>query len=199
MDQLKVKLSENLHDNIGASLNHIKMLSNELSRDTPQPIEKNKILAKIKNTSNQMMYDLYDMLWTLKKEKSTVGDLIEKLQDHADNVLSDFDVPYHFYSENISENDLLTTKEKMNIYAIFKESINNILKHTHSNEVTIKLEKANAKHFQMSIINEYSQKVIHEGLSDKKGIVNMKNRANEISGQVNIVDGESQFEVIFSF
>ncbi len=198
MDQLKTNLSENLHDNIGASLNHIKMLSNQLYRKNADPIEKNKTLTKIKTISNEMMYDLYDMLWTLKKEKSTLGDLVEKLQDHADNVLSDFHVPYHFFSKNISEKNILTTKEKMNIYSIFKESINNILKHTQPNEVIISLEKGNGKHFQMTVINKYTHENDDECISNKKGIVNMKNRAEEINGNLKIINGDNQFEVIFS-
>lgn len=198
MDQLKTNLSENLHDNIGASLNHIKMLSNQLYRKESDPKEKNKTLTKIKTISNQMMYDLYDMLWTLKKEKSTLGDLIEKLQDHADNILSDFHIPYQFFSKNISEKNILTTKEKMNIYSIFKESINNILKHTHPNEVIISLEKGNGKHFQMKVINIYTKENNEETISNKKGIINMKNRAEEINGNLEIINGDNQFEVILS-
>lgn len=199
MDQLKNNLSENLHDNIGASLNHIKMLSNQLYRKNIDLKEKNNTITKIKTISNHMMYDLYDMLWTLKKEKSTIGDLVEKLQDHADNILSDFHIPYHFFSEGISEKNILTTKEKMNIYSIFKESINNILKHTHSNEVIISLAKGNGKHFQMKVINKYSNENEEENMSNKKGIINMKNRAKEINGNLEINRSNNQFEVIFSF
>jgi len=199
MDDLKNDLSDDLHDNIGSSLNHIKMLSNQLNRKQLNEKERGKVLLKIKNISNEMMHSMYDLVWALKKNQETVGDLIVKIQDHADNALGDFNIPYFFSSDKIDEQKKLSTKEKLNIYAIFKEGINNILKHTDAEKVYITLKKGEKKNFIMQVKSIYKYKKQINKISNHNGIVNMKKRAKEINGELETINEKDNFILIFSW
>ncbi len=199
INNLKNRLSDDLHDNIGASLNHIKMLSNQLSRNTISLDEKDNTLFKIKSISNNLMYTMYDLVWALNGEQETIGDLLVKIQDYTDNTLSDFNIPYQFQVEKINEKRKLSTKEKLNIYAIFKESINNILKHTETEHIDISIIKKQEKNFKLSIKNKYKNKKESNNHSNKNGISNMKKRAKELNGQLQILNQENYFTLIFSW
>ena len=196
---MKNTLSDDLHDNIGASLNHIKMLANQLNQKQFSEEKREGILFKIKNISNELMYNMHDLVWALRKEHETVGDMIVKFQDYADNTLSDFNVPYQFEVNEIDEKRKLSTKEKINIYAIFKESINNALKHTESEKVNISFEKDTERNFRLCVQNYYKAKRKVKSVSSQNGIPNMKKRAKEIRGRLQTINDIDHFSLIFSW
>ena len=199
IEKIKTNLANDLHDNIGTSLNHIKMLSGRMNKNQVTSQEKEYIIAKIKNTSNELLYNMHDMVWSLDKNKETIGDLLERIQDHADVCLGDFNVPYKFKIEDLNQDIVLRPKEKINAYLIFKESINNILKHTKTVEVLVSVSKENAEHLKMYISSFYNAKKEEERLSNQKGLKSMEKRAKELGGQFRIIDKPGNFIVEFSF
>jgi len=197
-DKLRNRLSNDLHDNIGASLNHIKLLSNRMGRKRLSEQEQENTVVKIKNISNDLIYNMHDMVWALDKNKESIGSLLERMQDHADNTLSDFNIPFNFDIEAIDESIILSTDKKINIYLIFKESINNILKHTETERVIITFSKGENKFLEILISNFYSTKKETEIASNNKGILNMKNRAKEIGGRLMVSDENNNFKIKLS-
>ena len=196
-DELKSSLSKDLHDNIGASLNHIKMLSSRLNKSGVSYKERTNDIGRIKSISNEVIYNMYDMVWSLDKKKETVANLLERMQDHLDNVLGDFDIPFRFKVEDIDEKRILKIKEKINIYLIFKEAINNILKHTKPENVMIDFTKDGSRYFKMTIVNFYKTKTKIDKSSNQKGIENMKMRAKEVGGELQVFEKDNSFIVVF--
>lgn len=197
-NHLRNNLSKNLHDNIGTSLNHIKLLSKRMNRKTSSQGEMQTTINKIKNISNELMYNMHDMVWSLDKEKESVGSLLERIQDYADNVFADFNIPYQFKIGELNKKTILSTQKKINTYLIFKESINNIIKHTKAEKVIISFKKENSNLFSMSISSFYFEKKEVETLSNHKGISNMRKRAEEIGGEIHVIDNDKNFIIEFS-
>jgi len=196
--KLKTKLSVDLHDNVGASLNHIKMLSNRVGRDQLSEKERKVNLSKIKDISNELMYSMHDMVWALDQNKEAVGNLLERMQDHADNTLSDFNIPFHFDVDEVDIDMILSADKKINIYLIFKESINNIIKHTETSKVIISFRQEKNKLFRIFISNDYLRKKGTNKISNRMGIANMKKRAREIGGELSVFDANNNFKVELS-
>ncbi len=194
-DQLKTKMSKDLHDNIGASLNHIKMLSSRLTNKNNPAINAEEDAQQIKKISDELMFDLYDMLWAVDKVKSTLGDLIERMQDHIDNTLREegYKIQSKFTSSNLEL--VLPVEMKTNVYSIFKEAIHNILKHTEPCPVLIELQFEKKKKMSLLIKNEFDQKIIDPPFSSKKGLGNMKKRANQIDGILQIEEHPNSFKI----
>jgi signal transduction histidine kinase len=141
------------------------------------------------------MFDLYDMLWAVDKVKSTLGDLIERIQDHIDNTLRE--EGYKIQSKFTSSNRelILPVEMKTNVYSIFKEAIHNILKHTEPCPVFIELQFGKNKKMSLLIKNEFDQKTIDPPFSSKKGLENMKKRASEIDGILQIEERPNSFKI----
>lgn len=192
---LKDRLSKDLHDNIGASLNHIKMLSNRMSRKALSDTERENTVLKIKRISDELLYNMHDMVWVIDEEKENVGSLLGRIQDYTDNTLREFGIPFKFNVERIDENVVLSTLEKINIYMIFKESINNILKHAETEKVIISFSRSRSEHFRMLVSNYYSKRKESSVISNKKGILNMKKRAQDMGGQLRVVDKNNNFKI----
>lgn len=100
------------------------------------------------------------------------------------------------YSFQVSENLLdikLDVNLRKNLYLIFKESINNIIKHANSTEVTISLQKEDKAITLLVQDNGV-------GLSPKSfkgnGIRNIKQRAAESGGTATIISSDGNGTVV---
>ncbi|MFK7810232.1 MAG: tetratricopeptide repeat protein [Saprospiraceae bacterium] len=199
IDIIKNNLANDLHDDIGASLNRIKMLSSRIVKTNVNNEEKADILEKIKMTSNGLIYDMHDIVWSLDKRNETIANLLERVQDHADVFLGDFGIPYKFDIDISNQNKILDTKRKINTYLIFKESINNILKHTEAEKILISFSEERTKYFKMTISSFYTSKKETGKSSKGQGLNNMKKRAKALKGELHIVDNPGNYIVKFSF
>lgn len=141
------------------------------------------------------MFDLYDMLWSLDKEKSNLGDLTERMQDQIDNTirLEGFKIRCDF--EKLNPEITLPMEVKTNVYAIFKEAIHNILKHTPASDVSIIMKEEKKNHLSLTIRNTFENKISDPQFSSKKGLKNMQKRADELNGNLKIDEQSNSFTV----
>lgn len=189
--QLRIQLTHDLHDNINSSLNHIKFIARGLSNDRYSTEDKKKNLGRIRDISNDLVNNMHDLIWTLDDKKEKLEDLVDKMEDHASNVFASINTPYYIDSSMRDTPKILKTAVKNNIYAIYKEAINNIIKHTHPSKVEINfaLQK---NLFQMTIKNDTHllKKATH---SSNIGLKSMQKRTAAINGQLDITQANEQF------
>jgi len=189
--QLRVQLTHDLHDNINSSLNHIKFIARGLSNESYSSQEKKKNLGRIRDISNELVDNMHDLIWTLDDKKEKLEDLVDKMEDHASNVFASINTPYYIDSSMKDVHKVLKTTVKNNIYAIYKEAINNIIKHTHPSKVEINFA-VQKNLFQMTIKNNthLRKQATH---SSNIGLQSMRKRTAAINGELNIKQANEQF------
>lgn len=189
--ELRNRLTQNLHDNIGSSLNQIKMLAGRLQKKSSFLPQHNEI-SRIKTISNELMGNMYDLLWSIDKDKERLSDLLERMRDYASNVFSPMHLPFRFKIKNESNDDkIINAHIKNNIYSIYKEAINNIVKHTIPEYVQIEVEiQQNTLYLRI----ENDKKIMLDSpYSSYKGLPNMKNRATDVSGKLQVLEQADKF------
>jgi len=194
-DFLKTKLTNDLHDNIGSSLSQIKRLSNRI-----RPVEggvgaeqSQPAITKIKAISNDLIGNMHDLIWSIDQDKEKLEDLLNRMRDHTSNIFSPLDIPFLMKINNENENINIDAEIKNNIYALFKEAVNNIVKHTEPCNISIRIDVSNNR-FKLSLKND-KNKLISNGYSNKKGLFSMQERAKAIGGTLDIKNEDDLFLV----
>ena len=195
LSRLRTRLSMDLHDNLGASLTQIRMLSNRMEQSQLYKNDKSDIAQKIKLISNEMMSGMYDMIWTLGSDSESLGSICNKMHDHLDSTLGEFDIRYSMEIGSLNLEKMIKVNKKMYIYSIFKEAVTNILKHTSSERVEIKLYNSAKENFILEIGNRYTKRISDKLDSGNHGINYMKQKAKDLGGALIINDTESFFKV----
>jgi len=176
LEQLRTKISKNLHDDVGTLLAGISYQAQTLELDESN--EKSKLIENIVKKSAEAKTLMRDMVWAMDSRKDSFTDLEYKMKDFLSDMLANSAIDYQFQNNIVSEFKGLASDLKHGIYLIFKESINNIIKHSDAKNLAIRLSLEN-KMLSLSIKDDGSEKIIKKS---GQGLQNMAERAKDLGG-----------------
>jgi ligand-binding sensor domain-containing protein/two-component sensor histidine kinase len=186
-EQIRKDIAGDLHDDIGSTLNSIKVFSN-LSLSKP---DKTEYLLQIKEETQNAIAGVRDMMWVLNDNLDAIDDMVTRFEQFALNLAEARQIKIEKFVSPEIRNLVLKKDEKRNIYLILKEAFNNCVKY------------ADSKTFGYSIKYERSKKICIKIWDDGKGfdmaqpgagygLKNMKDRAGQIGYSIKIYSQPGQ-------
>lgn len=175
---IRKEIAADLHDNLGSSLNSIKIFAN-LALNNIQP-ETN--LRQIVRSMEQATTELRDMLWVLDDNMDTVDELITRLNQFAVPVSTAVNIETTIKTSFETGKRRLTKKEKSNLLLICKEAINNSIKYSQATRIEINIS-SKGPHLHVLITDNgtgFNIDTVRRGY----GLQNMHYRAQQIRYQV---------------
>lgn len=187
VERLRNKIASDLHDEVGSSLTRISIYSDLLQNGTEES-EGKSYLKGISELSREVVTTMSDIVWSIDNRYDTMDALLLRMKDFATELLQAKNIEFEFKTEGIDGKKILDPVLKQNLYLIFKEAINNVVKHSGATQVCAELI-ANGNSFSMVI--QDNGKGLPEGLLSKgNGLRNMTRRAKAISGELKIKNGQ---------
>ena len=178
--RIRSKLASDLHDDLGSTLQSVKVYSNLAL------IEKgvDKHLHKIKESTQEAIIGLRDIIWVLDDNKNTIQHLLTRINHFAAPLC---EANHINFREDVNDSVLnlaLGQEEKRNLYMILKEAINNSLKYAEAK--TIELLVSIAKDKPQIILKDDGKGFEFEKAQFGNGLKNMHARADEIKYSISI-------------
>ncbi len=156
LERVRTRIATDLHDDIGASLSQIAILSEVVTQrvghiggtgplvgggvnsgDAAGRASVTQPLAMIANTSREMVDSMSDIVWAINPQKDHLHDLKQRMRLFASDMLSARDIRFRFEAHGA---DLrLGADLRREVYLIFKECVNNLAKHSGGTEADIEL------------------------------------------------------------
>lgn len=181
LQSLRNRIAADLHDEVGATLSSIaistRLVEKKYGRQAPEMLS---ILQQIKTDSEETIQTIRDTVWTLNPNNDSVEQLLEKMRSLAFQLLTPQDISLTFNNQlSTSETHRLqlSMEQRQNLYLIFKEALNNILKHAEASKVNVTF-KMNGQELLMNIADNgkgFDTTQRYEG----NGLKNYKKRAAE--------------------
>lgn len=182
----KLKLSRELHDNIGSQLTFvISSLDNIVYQE--KNIQLTEKLKRLGLFSRETLSDLRNTIWAIKHEDGDLTQLIYKVNELILKLNQDITIPQILLTNRIDKSYKLSSTQMLNIFRIIQEAIQNTLKHASATEINVEFSSVedriiltirdNGKGFDLNKLNEGS------------GLDNMKSRCEEASGELKIESG----------
>ncbi|MEL7020214.1 MAG: two-component regulator propeller domain-containing protein [Bacteroidota bacterium] len=193
VEQLRTKISSDLHDEVSGLLSGIAMQTDIIQAISTDDKIVNR-LQKIGTTSRSAMSKMSDVIWSIDSRKDHIEDLLHRMNAHAEELLDPLDIEYDFEIKNIVLLKKLSVILRQNLYFIFKECINNIAKHSNATQVNIVIKNTD-KEFIMSISdNGNSSNKTNTKSYKGQGMSNLQMRAKRINARL-IVDDTDGFQI----
>lgn len=139
--QIRDQIASDLHDDLGSTLNSVKVYANvaALEKDNKQ------YLSKIQETIQEAISSVRDIIWVLDEKKDTIDHLVTRVNHYAAPLCIVNQSRFILEIEESIRNLVLHREEKRNLYMIIKESINNSIKYAGCKMISLKINDANKK------------------------------------------------------
>jgi signal transduction histidine kinase/ligand-binding sensor domain-containing protein len=203
LGRVRTRIATDLHDDIGASLTQIAILS-EVARQ--QNLKGNgaslEPLKSIVNVSNELVETMSDIVWAINPQKDHLQDLVQRMRRFASDVLSAKGISLEFYTPPYAPDIPLGANPRREMFLIFKESLTNIVKHADATQVRIEFDFSsksltllitdNGKGFDSTRV----ESALFAGQKGGHGIFSMKKRAAEMNARFEITSGDKRGTVV---
>ncbi|SDB37160.1 Two component regulator propeller [Flavobacteriaceae bacterium MAR_2010_188] len=181
--EIRRRISNDLHDDIGSTLSSINILS-EMALQNRELKTSRGMVKEIKDNTAAIMDRMDDIIWSINPKNDQLQGLMIRIKRFAGLVFDAKGIDYSFEIQEETNMANLTMPYRQNVYLIFKESIINIAKHSCCTYVTIKITYS--KGFLMAVITDNGIGFDLEGKFLGNGLHSIKDRANAIHATLNV-------------
>ena len=185
--KIRQQTAEDFHDELGNKLTRITVLSEILGTkmDSSQCDQK-KLLEQIKQNAASLYNGTKDILWALDPQSDNLYEILNHIRDFGKELFLDTAVEFEFKGIDESLNEIkLPMEYSRNIPMIFKELLNNILKHARATRVSISLDEIYKNGIHLTLTDNgcgFDENEIRRG----QGINNIFTRTKRINGSIDI-------------
>jgi signal transduction histidine kinase len=202
LQRVRTRIATDLHDDIGASLTQISILSEVARQQMKGNGASQDPLRSIATVSNELVDTMSDIVWAINPQKDHLQDLIQRMRRFASDVLSAKGISFEFEAPTLEYEIPLGANPRREVFLIFKESLTNIVKHSGATQVTIDLELIDDRLTLRIVDNGCGFDAAHIGPSlytrekGGHGLLSMKKRAAEMNGKFDVNSGNGEGTLI---
>lgn len=138
VERVRTGIATDLHDDIGASLSQIAILS-ELARRREEDTAGAATLASIADVSRGLVDSMSDIVWAINPARDSLRDLAQRMRAFAGEVFGALDVALRFTASPAGEELLLAAGVRRQVFLVFKEAVNNAASHSECANARVEL------------------------------------------------------------
>lgn len=137
-ERLRLRISRDLHDELGAGLSSIALLSDSAAGTVAVTDATRTELRRIGEFARDMVANLRDIVWAIDPEADRLHDIVTRMRDVAGSLL-----PHVRVSFDAPPAAELSTRIEMSmrrdLLLLYKELLHNVARHARASEVRIEL------------------------------------------------------------
>ena len=183
IEALRVQIAANLHDDVGARLTKVAMVTELLDRETGDNLPGKAHIRNIFRTVREITQAMDEIVWTINPKNDTLDHLANYIFQYAEEYFQDtgvscrLDVPAQLPDRPVS------TEVRHNLFMTVKEALNNVLKHAQAKEIRIGLGADDGR-MTITIVDNGRGFTLSEASGKGNGLDNMKQRLERIGGRL---------------
>lgn len=186
VQQERARIARDIHDDLGTVLSRISMVSEAAASEAERGSVQEQRLNEICETSRQLTRTMEEIVWAQDPRHDSLDNMVSYMCSFASDLLGvariacRLDIPIELPGIP------LEAEQRHELFLVFKEALNNIIKHSGATEVRISLR---IEPDSIRIVVEdngrgFDTATLPEGKGN--GLTNMKNRLHRLGGNVGI-------------
>ncbi len=137
LERERARIAQDIHDDVGASLSRIAMLSQPTRSQLAEPERAAAVLSRIYSTAREVTRALDEIVWAINPRHDTLDSLVDYMGRFAQDFLASANVRCRLDLPVVVPAWPLTAETRHNLFLAFKEALNNALKHAAATEIRI--------------------------------------------------------------
>jgi ligand-binding sensor domain-containing protein/two-component sensor histidine kinase len=184
LQQIRLRISRDLHDDIGSTLSSINMISSMANTINAPEKKSSELFQTISYASRQAMELMNDIVWSINPKNDRMDMIIIRMRQYASEMLEAAQIPFTLEIDEACRHIVLPADKRKDFYLIFKEAINNLAKYSQADKAVIRLSYASR--ILTLIISDNGLGFDTTKIFHGNGLKNMKARADMLKGMFSI-------------
>lgn len=181
VERLRLRISRDLHDDIGSALTSINVLSKVALSKGGGNMEIGGYLSQIKNAASDTMESMSDIVWAINPQNDKLEAMTSRMKEFAAELCEAKQVELDFVLPKDAEKISLDAARRKNVFLIFKEAVNNAIKYSECTQLYIGIE-TESNRLHLEIRDNGKGFDTYKGKTGN-GLKSMKERSELIGGQ----------------
>lgn len=183
-ERMRTAIATDLHDDIGASLSQIAILT-EVARmdETREHSERSERLERVATLAREVSDSMSDIVWSIRAEPEGVSSLIRRMREFAIDLLESQAITFEL---RVPEKDVhlhLSMQARRHLFLLFKECIHNAARHSGGTAVVAELAVVDQQ-VLLRVTDNGRGDTRKPRSSGGSGIPNMRYRAESLGGRL---------------
>lgn len=193
LERERARIAQDIHDDLGASLTRIGMLSESATEDLLDPPRAAASLGQIYSTARDLTRAMDEIVWAVNPRHDTLDSLTNYITRFAHDFLSTAHIRCRLDAPMQVPDLTVRSEIRHNLFLAFKETLNNVAKHSAASETRVTLELVPGG-FRLVVADngagfdpaKSAIKPANGRMVSGYGIVGIRTRLEQIGGRVNI-------------
>ena len=183
-EALRTRIAADLHDEVGSMLTQISMQSTLLRGGGYAPAQQQAYLDQMAEASRRAARQMSDAVWSIDARYDSAASLLDRLRDHAHEVLPPAGLELDFAADAGIEAVAVPLATRQALYYIYKEALHNVVKHAQARQVQVRLRLL-GRALALEIRDD-GRGTVAASRPGGQGLPNMRMRAQAVGGTLHL-------------
>jgi signal transduction histidine kinase len=190
LEKERARIARDLHDQLGANLTQVALLSEMAEDDKDSPEEIVSHAQQIYQTARETTRSLDEIVWAVNPSNDTLEGIANYACKYAQDYLAMAQIRYRVDVPPDLSPIPIPPEVRHNVFLAFKEAVNNVVKHAQATEAHIRL-RLQSDRFTLEVEDNGRglSGMDPEAAKMRNGLSNMRKRMEDIHGEFLIATG----------
>jgi ligand-binding sensor domain-containing protein/signal transduction histidine kinase len=185
IERVRTHIATDLHDDIGANLSRIAVLSEVARSDrTGNGGGTSDQLASIARISRESVASMSDIVWAINPQKDSLDDMVSRMRRFAEEAFASRGVALEFRGPDHERGMRLDHETRRHLFLLFKECVTNAVRHAGCARATVELS-VDGRRLTLAISDD-GRGFDPSAPSEGNGLESMRRRAGALGGALEV-------------
>ncbi|MCK9408513.1 MAG: two-component regulator propeller domain-containing protein [Bacteriovoracaceae bacterium] len=189
------QIARDLHDDVATTISGISLYAEMMrNRKKKHRTDLEEAVEKISMLATGAKQAMEEVVWSLSPQHDTLNNLVDRIGDVAAQWCNDHSLQCHLAFCIIPPGIIISEEVRKNVYLIFKEAMNNILKHSNATSVEL-LSWVEGDFFYLTIRDDgkgISRESGKKRTIGGNGMLNMETRSKSIGAELSVTSEKNK-------
>ena len=192
LEKERARIARDLHDQLGANLTQVALLSEMAEDDKDSPEEIVSHAQQIYQTARETTRSLDEIVWAVNPSNDTLEGIANYACKYAQDYLALANIRYRVDVPPDLSAITIPPEVRHNVFLAFKEAVNNVVKHAQASEAHIRLRLLGDR-FTLEVEDNGRGLggLDPEAAKLRNGLRNMRKRMEDIHGDFSLAPGQN--------
>lgn len=185
LERVRTRIATDLHDDVGASLSQIAVLSQHASRQAARgEAAAWTSLARITELSGGVVDAMSDVVWSINPARDRISDLVHRMRRFAVDLFAEGEVRLVLDLPEDDADARLDPEARRELYLVFKEALRNAARHAAARTVEVSLARRGDG--LALVVRDDGVGIVSGERSGGSGLESMQRRAAALGGTLSV-------------